>query len=377
VLTRPAGASAAPESIERIRASLLAVRARRPQPIRDTKILTGWNGQMIAALAEAGRCLNEPKYTKSAVAAADFVLDQLRTSDGRVARLYAGQPRQPPRAQGRGFLDDYSLLVHGLLSLRDSTKDERWLNEARRLTDAMIQAFADGENGGFYFSAADHEALFVRTKDQFDGAQPAGNSAAVRNLLRLADKTKDDKYRALADKSLRAFAPNIEQNPGSLCTMVAALDTFLGGNEPVAAIAKEPQAPRDAKSKSDSVVKVTAKAEKPGADGKQVVKITLAIDKGWHIYGNPIGNPDLESSETAVTITAKTPIETTIDFPKGKLIEDKLVGNYRVFEKEAVITATVEWPKGSTPGPLDVSVKLQACNDKTCLLPATVKLKVP
>jgi hypothetical protein len=129
---------------------------------------------------------------------------------------------------------------------------------------------------------------------------------------------------------------------------------------------------------SEAVVKVTAKAEKPGADGKQVVTITLHVDRDWHTYANPVGLDDLESAQTVVEITGKNkPESVKLAYPKGKVREDKVVGDYSVYEGKVDIKATVQRAKGDK-GPLEVKVKFQACSDvtKTCLLPATVKLSV-
>jgi hypothetical protein len=373
VLTRRAAGHVSADDVERVRSQLLEARRRRPQPFLDTKIITGWNGQMIAACAQAGVALGEPKYTAMAIRAADFALRQLRLSDGRLARTYAAATGEPAAAHGAAYLDDYAFLIHGLLSLHDATKSDRWLMEARALTERMIQDFGDIETGGFYFTPKHHETIFVRTKDQFDGAQPSGNSVAVRNLLRLSQKTGDGRYRTLAGQSLRSFAPSLEKSPSGLSTMAMGLDTFLAeeGLEPA------PQAPGVDGKKSDSVVKVSAKAEKPSADGKQMIKLTMTIDKGWHVYANPIGNEDLESAQTKITIAGIEKSKTRIEYPKGKLVRDKLVGDYNVYDNEAVITVHVDWPKDAAPTPLEISIKLQACNDKSCLLPATIKLKAP
>jgi DsbC/DsbD-like thiol-disulfide interchange protein len=129
---------------------------------------------------------------------------------------------------------------------------------------------------------------------------------------------------------------------------------------------------------SESVVKLTAKADKPDADGKQVVTITMNVDKDWHTYANPPGLEDLENSQTVVEISAKTkPESVKIDYPKGKMRKDEVVGDYRIYEGKVEIKATVQRAKGDA-GPLEVKVKFQACSDvtKTCLLPATVKMTV-
>jgi hypothetical protein len=129
--------------------------------------------------------------------------------------------------------------------------------------------------------------------------------------------------------------------------------------------------------KSDAVVKVTIAPEKPSADGTQVVSIMLAHDAGWHTYANPVGLDDLAAAQTTVTVTGKNKLDDVkVDYPPGKLIKDKIVGDYKVWEDKVTIKATVRRAKGDT-GPLEVAVKFQACTDKQCLLPATVKQTVP
>jgi uncharacterized protein len=126
--------------------------------------------------------------------------------------------------------------------------------------------------------------------------------------------------------------------------------------------------------KSDSVVKATAVAAKPDADGKQTVTLTLSIDKGWHLYANPVGNEDLASVQTNVKVKAAGALDAvTIDYPAGKKIKDAVVGEYTIYEDKAVITINVKRAKGDD-SPLDLTVKVQACSDKECLLPAEVKL---
>ncbi len=141
----------------------------------------------------------------------------------------------------------------------------------------------------------------------------------------------------------------------------------------VAALATEPSAQVQ---KSDSKVKITAKAEKPGPDGKQLVTLTLAIENGWHLYANPVGNEDFADNQTVVSAVPKSKHQVLkIAYPPGKVMKDKTVGDYKVYEDTVAIKVEVRRAKDSTE-PLELNVKLQACNDKTCLLPATAKVKV-
>jgi uncharacterized protein len=129
--------------------------------------------------------------------------------------------------------------------------------------------------------------------------------------------------------------------------------------------------------KTESVVKASANADKPDAQGKQVVTITLAMDSGWHTYANPTGNDTFAENETKVAFSANgKPLEAKLDYPEGNVVVDSVTGNYKVYKDKVTIKATVQRAKGDA-SPLQVSVKVQACNDKTCLLPTTLKLNVP
>jgi uncharacterized protein YyaL (SSP411 family) len=360
---------------------LFEARAKRPRPFLDTKVLTSWNGEMIAGFAVAGRLLGEQSFVRTAARAADFVLKHLRTPEGRLLRTFGSQPGQPGQARGNAYLDDYAFLVHGLLCLHDATDEKRWLDEAKALTDTMVQYYADKDRGGFFFTSNDHEKLFARSKDQHDGAQPSGNSVAARNLVRLWAKTGDDRYRALAEKTFKAFAGPLKLNPTSLTAMADALDLYLDSQEAgkPAAPKKEPTAEGGGKGRnSDGKVRVaaTVSPEKPGDDGKQVVTLTLKIDKGWHLYKNPVPQ-NFPGLPVTVTVTAQAkPEEVKVTYPEGKEVKDATVGDHQVYEGEAVIKATVRRAKGDT-SPLEVSVKVQACSDKNCLNPGTIKLTLP
>lgn len=121
--------------------------------------------------------------------------------------------------------------------------------------------------------------------------------------------------------------------------------------------------------KSSDVVKVSAAAEKADADGKQVVTLTLDVDPKYYIYANPVGNADFESNQTSVSAAGGAKVE----YPAGEVVEDKVVGNFRIYKGKVTIKAVVQ--RGA--GPLELAVKLQACSKSACLLPGTVKVTVP
>ncbi len=215
------------KQLDPIRKKLFDVRAKRERPFLDTKILTAWNGQMIAGLARAGQALDDRQAIAAATKAADFLLKNLRTKEGRLLRTWSAAPGEKPQARLNAYLDDYAFLVHGLLTLHDVTGEERWLTEARTLTDVMVKWHADVKVGGFFYTSNDHEKLFARSKDQYDAAQPAGNSVAARNLVRLWAKTNQVGYRDQAEKSLKAFAGALKNAPTSLTGLAEALGEFL------------------------------------------------------------------------------------------------------------------------------------------------------
>lgn len=130
------------------------------------------------------------------------------------------------------------------------------------------------------------------------------------------------------------------------------------------------------KKTTESIVKVKAKADKPASDGTQTVNVTLTIEKGWHIYANPPGNDDLRSSQTVVTINgADKPTTTKTSYPKGKTVKDALVGDYATYEGTTEVKLNIKRQPGAK-GALEVAVKCQACNDKSCLPAATIKVNV-
>jgi uncharacterized protein len=170
------------DQLERIRAKLFLAREKRTHPFKDDKILTDWNGLMIAALAGGALALHEEKdakYACAAIKAADFIIEKMQTADGRLLHRYRGE------AGICGNLDDYAFLIWGLLDLYETIFDIKYLRAAIQLSRIMMQHFWDKDQGGFFFSADDEEALLLRKKEFYDGAIPSGNSIALHCLLRL------------------------------------------------------------------------------------------------------------------------------------------------------------------------------------------------
>ena len=168
--------------VDRIDQALYQQREARPHPHRDEKILTAWNGMIIAALAEAGDALHEPRYLAAAERAAELLWAKVRASPGELKRVYMdGRAAQP------GLLEDYAFLGEGLVTLYDATGNPGWLERARELADALGSRFADPTGGGLFMGeAATDTPLMARPKDVSDGAMPSGTSAALHLLAALA-----------------------------------------------------------------------------------------------------------------------------------------------------------------------------------------------
>ncbi len=206
--------------LRRAKATLLAARTRRVRPLRDDKVLTSWNGLMLGALAAAGAALGEPAYLAAAERALAFVQNHLW--DPAAGALYH-RWREGERDSTQ-LLDDHAFLLAGVLDLYEATLDPRHLDFALRLAEVLRARFHDPEHGGFWQAPPQAGDLILRVKESYDGAEPSGNSVAALSLLRLAEMTGHDHYRALADGTLRLFAERLRRLPEALPALLAALD---------------------------------------------------------------------------------------------------------------------------------------------------------
>jgi len=209
--------------LETAEAALLKARASRVRPHLDDKILTAWNGLMISALALGGAVLEEPRYAKAARRAADFALSHLfEPETGQLLRRYRDGEAAIP-----GFLEDYAMFTQALLDLYEAQFDRRDMEWAVRLAEKQSALFEDPAGGGFFHSPADAGDLVLRLKEDYDGAEPSGNSIAILNLLRLAQITGRLEFRASAERALAAFAPRLARVPVALPAMLTACEFYL------------------------------------------------------------------------------------------------------------------------------------------------------
>ena len=211
-------------ALERAAETLLAARGARPRPHLDDKVLTSWNGLMISALAKGGAVLDEPRYAAAARRAAEFLIAHLyQPESGVLLRRYREGDAAIP-----GFLDDYALFVQALLDLYEAQFDRRHLDLALRLTEKQRELIEDAAQGAFFSSAAGDSGLVLRVKEDYDGAEPSGNSVALMNLLRLAEIADSQDLRASAERLLAAFAARLTAAPVALPYMLAACEFRMG-----------------------------------------------------------------------------------------------------------------------------------------------------
>jgi uncharacterized protein YyaL (SSP411 family) len=230
------------------RRKLLEAREKRIHPGRDDKVLTSWNGLMLAAFAEAGRVLDIGDYRQVAERNADFLLRDLKQENGRLLRTWK---RRPEHAEGageaklNGYLEDYAYLMEGLLELYQATFDPRWFEAAQELAEAMI-AYFQAPDGGFYDTSDDHEALITRPRDLQDNATPSGNAMAVTALLKLAGFTNDMRYVDIAYQALAQMQPTMAQYPLGFGQWLQALAYALSKPQEIAIVGEPGSADTEA-----------------------------------------------------------------------------------------------------------------------------------
>ena len=210
------------------RERLFSVREKRVHPLKDDKILTSWNGMMIAALAKGTQALGDPVYARAAEKAALFVLEKMFTPSGGLYHRYRESHVAHP-----GFLEDYAFFIWGLIELYETLFDIRFLEEAVALNERLIDLFWDQEKGGCYFTANEGEKLIFRGKDLYDGATPSGNSIAALNFLRLGRLTGNTELEQKADQLFRHFSTVVAGYPMAYTQFLNALDFGLGPGQEI------------------------------------------------------------------------------------------------------------------------------------------------
>ncbi|TWT55734.1 thioredoxin domain-containing protein [Allorhodopirellula solitaria] len=201
------------------REQLWSVRQRRIKPQRDDKIVVAWNALAIRAFAVASVVLGRDDYLRTAIHAADFILDSMRDDSGKLLHVY-----RDGTAHGTAFVDDHALLAEAMIELYDATADERWLTQSVGLAEELVGRFMDTEDGGFYYTASDAGALITRNKDWHDGSLVSGSAAAAMVLLKLSRLTGETRFAQAATDTLRAGETVIRTQSRACSALISVLD---------------------------------------------------------------------------------------------------------------------------------------------------------
>jgi uncharacterized protein YyaL (SSP411 family) len=217
------------------RVKLYELRSKRVWPGLDDKILTSWNGLMLAAFAEAGGALHRPDYVDAAKSNAEFLRNTMRRDSGRLFRTW----KVGSEAKYNAYLEDYAYLADGLLALYEATFENRWIEWARELAALMLTHFRDSDKGGFFDTSDDHEQLIHRPKDLQDNAVPSGNSMAATVLLKLSLLTGDGDYWKVAEQSVGTMTHFMSQYPSGFAQWLNAASFILSEPQEIALVGSD------------------------------------------------------------------------------------------------------------------------------------------
>lgn len=220
-------------------AKLLAVREKRPRPHLDDKILTAWNGLMIAAFARAAVVLDEPRYLTAAQNAATFLRNELLDAESNILR----RSWRDGRASIDAFADDHAFLIHGLIDLYQADFDTAWLDWVQFLQTRQIALFHDTDLGGFFSTKGDDKSVLLRMKEDTDNAEPAASSISAQNLQRLAAILQHDEWRDMATSTINAFSHTLENSPTALPRMAVALARSIDNPPSIIIVTDNQQSP--------------------------------------------------------------------------------------------------------------------------------------
>ncbi len=273
------------KTLEEARQRLFEVREGRIHPLKDDKILTAWNGLMIAALAKGAQALDEPAYARAAARSARFILERMRTPEGRLYRRFRDGHLANP-----GYLEDYAFFIWGLIELYEATWDLYFLAAAVALNREMTSLFWDNDQGGFFFTARDGENLITREKEVYDGAAPSGNSVALLNLLRLFRITGETVWEEKAERLIRAFATTVGEAPQAYTQFLNGVDWVVGPAREMV-IAGDPENPT-----SLAMIRAIRQAflpnkvllfKSPGLEGERLARIAPFVQGMVPAAGRP------------------------------------------------------------------------------------------
>ena len=335
----------------RAREDLLAARYARVPPGKDDKIITAWNGLLIGALAFAGKSLDEERYLAAARRAANCALTTLKPNGALLRRYAKGE------AAIAAYLDDYAFLADGLLDLYDATGETAWADEARSLTDTLLETFWDATDGGFFYSGTGHETLIAQSKDFFDGALPSPNGVAARVLARLAKLPNGSRYAGFVGEMLTGYHGLMARAPQATATLILAAREISSdtGKTPI----------REA---------ITLRADsgeltlKPGES--QTATFTMTIADGYHVNARFVPRPDLIATVAMIGTSAPAAIG-PVRFPAETIYDDGTGESLPVYTGETKFQIPIVIATDAAPGTYSatLTVRAQPCTDTECLAP--------
>ncbi len=362
--------------LDHINTKLYQVRAARKQPRLDDKVLTSWNGMMIAALARAGTILNEPRYTQAAAKAADFILTTMRDARGLLRTSRSGTAKTP------AFLEDYAYLIDALLALhssplRASASLRETLPAALELTNQALKLFTTPSRPGLFDTRDAQQDLFVRPRSTHDGALPSGSSVMLANLITLHDLTKDRAYLNAAISTLDSMSASIADSPISTVNSVRSILRLISTGR-LADTDHAQSEPSNASRRSDSPnpdftpVEIYAATDRiqVGQDHPATLRLVLRIADGYHINAADPGPNGQQLIPLRVGVINGTGITAFADYPPGEKYNDLLIHKGSI-EFDIAVEQSGDW-RGR---PL-LAVTFQACTDTECLAPVTAELDV-
>ena len=344
---------------------LYLARAKRKQPGTDDKILASWNGMMIAAMAKTGRTLNQKKLVLGSQKAMDAILKSMKTKQGGLYRTMRKEKAKIP-----AFLEDYAHIIHALLEVYLATEDQKYLTQAILFADQVETKFA-ANKGGYFDVLQNQSDLFVRTRETYDGAVPTGNSAMFNALLDLHKITKEKKYFNLVAKGLNAFANELNNQGPAMMNMLRCLQR-ANRIDPSALFAENKHPPTkiiQAKKVKLSLNTLTPK----WTDNKANLKLTINIDKNWHINAHNPGSEYLVGLN--ITLLADENYQIKIKYPQGKKIAPAGMDPFFAHEGPLVLDIVLTRKKqNKNDSQIKLETSFQACDQAgTCLQPETIK----
>jgi len=340
--------------LDQIRKTLLKVRNQRFKPEIDKKIIMGWNGLVITALAESSLQFKKSQYLQAAIEAANFIWNELRGRSYFYRVNYKGNKLQAAQ------LDDYAFYLHALITLYDIDENEIWLERAKVVVDLMIVNLWDEINGGFFNVPLDkHAPLPMRPKSAFDKTLPSGNSVAASMLVRLARRTGDDQYTIKANQIFSAFTSDVIETPSAFSGLLVATNELQQGEKDLPVYA------------AGGHIRIDACLNRV-SDKQYDLTIDMKIDEKWHINSHKPFDKKLIPTVIALEKQQEWHL-LSVQYPEHDVVKLGISDrSLSLYQGHKLITSRISKDTSKT-NPV-VSLQLQACDDSVCLPPEKFRL---